>query len=99
VVALAFTAGVALILAVLDRDLAGRVGYTLESARIGLAEAGADSVERFELAGVEADLCNAITGGVWLAWILPRTREAARDIEFHVEAAGRRCRRTGGGTP
>jgi hypothetical protein len=93
-VALLFLAGVALTLAVLDRHLAGRVGATLDLAAIALGEAGGGGADRFDLPGVEADLCNALTGGIWFAWILPRTRVAAGHNPFHVEAVGGRCQRT-----
>lgn len=95
---LAFVAGVALTLAALDRHLAGRVAATLELAAIALGDAGEGGADGFELPGVEADLCNALTGGIWFAWILPRTRVEAGRSPFHVEAVGGRCRRTRGGT-
>lgn len=56
-VLLVFLAGVALTLAVLDRHLAARVGATVELAAIDLGEAGGGGAHRFDLAGVEPDLC------------------------------------------
>lgn len=99
---LLFLGGVAIVLGTMDALLARRVGTALDLARAALTaplpHTGAPPASRapttFILEPIEADLCNALTGGVWFSWLLPRTRRAMAFDDLATEPAGGVCRRS-----
>ncbi len=90
--------GVLLVLVILDHFLALRVEAALGEAReqiaVGRPMVAEDAGLRVHvIEGLEADLCNALTGGLWLSVLLPQTRSAARFDDLVAEPVGGRCRR------
>jgi hypothetical protein len=96
-VPVAFLGSVALVILVLDWNLASRVAASVEEARSALVESVDRSQEAestgYQVTGVPADLCRALTGRVHGGWMLPRTRRVIQDNPFEVRVEGDRCRR------
>jgi hypothetical protein len=92
-VSVAFTGSVAIVLLVLDWNLASRVIAAVEDARSYFETSPEVEPDAYRMTGVAADLCGALTGTIAGSWILPRTRGAMRQNPFDVHVEGNRCRR------
>lgn len=98
---LVFLGAVAVVLGVLDLVLARKVGGALERARAALhvppptgsVGGPAAGSAAFLLEPLGADLCNALTGGVWFSRLLPRTRRAMAFDDLIAEPVDGACRR------
>jgi hypothetical protein len=85
-------------LSVLDGTLAKRAQAVIDAAWAQATVLGPAPVWQWRVQGLEADVCNALTGGLWLSWVMPKSSALRWPPELKARVEGGSCRRSGGNT-
>ncbi len=86
-----FAGSLWLVWSLLDARLAGEAEALLAAAQADLHQhqlgAHADQAWRYHTPPLEADVCNVLSGGLWLGFLLPKSNRVTLPDEMRLEPA------------
>ncbi len=85
-------------LTVLDSTLAKRTQAVIDAAWAQATVFGPGPAWQWRVQGLEADVCNALTGGLWLSWVMRKSSDLRWPPGLQASVEGGSCRRSGGNT-
>jgi hypothetical protein len=85
-------------LSVLDTTLARRAQAVIDAAQAQSRMSGAGAEWAWRVRGLEADMCNALTGGLWLSWVMRKSSALDWPAGLKVKSENDGCQRFGANT-
>ena len=85
-------------LSVLDATLARRAQAVIDAAQAQSRLPAAGGEWAWQVHGLEADMCNALTGGLWLSWVMRKSSALQWPPGLKVRSSNGSCQRLGGNT-